>query len=90
MTYSFEIWCEASLVNLYQVCSYDAPGVKTGLAPWVKSLNIGKLQNSFSGRLRAMIFGMQHFPVDLCQVCSNDVLGIKTGPALGVTSSNIL
>ena len=38
------------LVDLYQDCSYDAPGVKTGLAPGVtisKHRNKdGKLQNS--------------------------------------------
>ena len=39
------------LVDFYQDCSYDAPGVKTGLAPGVtisKHRNRdGKLQNSF-------------------------------------------
>ena len=38
------------LVDLYQDCSYDAPGVKTGLAPGVISSKHrnkdGKLQNS--------------------------------------------
>ena len=38
------------LVDLYQDCSYDAPGVKTGLAPGVKSSKHrnkdGKFQNS--------------------------------------------
>ena len=38
------------LVDLYQDCSYDAPGVKTGLAPGVTSSKHwnkdGKLQNS--------------------------------------------
>ena len=38
------------LVDLYQDCSYDAPGVKTGLAPGVTILKHGnkdgKLQNS--------------------------------------------
>ena len=38
------------LVDLYQDCSYDAPGVKTGLAPGVTSSEHrnkdGKLQNS--------------------------------------------
>ena len=38
------------LVDLYQDCSYDAPGVKTGLAPGVRILKHrnkdGKLQNS--------------------------------------------
>ena len=37
------------LVDLYQDCSYDAPGVKTGLAPGVTSSKQrnkdGKLQN---------------------------------------------
>ena len=39
------------LVDLYQDCSYDAPGFKTGLAPGVTSSKHrnkdGKLQNSF-------------------------------------------
>ena len=38
------------LVDVYQDCSYDAPGVKTGLAPGVTSSKHrnkdGKLQNS--------------------------------------------
>ena len=38
------------LVDLYQDCSYDAPGVKTGLAPGVTSSKHrnkdGKVQNS--------------------------------------------
>ena len=38
------------LVDLYQDCPYDSPGVKTGLAPGVTSSkhwnNDGKLQNS--------------------------------------------
>ena len=38
------------LVDVYQDCSYDAPGVKTGFAPGVTSSKHtnkdGKLQNS--------------------------------------------
>ena len=77
------------LVNLYQVCSYDASRVKTGPAPWVTSFNIGTRKENFNmffsetGRLRTSICGMQHLLVDLYKVCSNDVLGVKTGPALG-------
>ena len=48
------------LVDLYQDCSYDAPGVKTGLAPggWGGGVTIlkhrdkeGKLQNFSSLKL---------------------------------------
>ena len=39
------------LVDLYQDCSYDAPGVKTGLSPGVTSskhrYKDGKFQNSY-------------------------------------------
>ena len=43
------------LVDMYQDCSYDAPGVKTGLAPGVTSSKHrnkdDKLQNSSSLKL---------------------------------------
>ena len=35
------------LVDLYQVCSYDAPGVKTGPAPWGTNLNILTKKENF-------------------------------------------
>ena len=35
------------LVDLYQVCLYDALGVKTGPAPGVTSLNIGTKKANF-------------------------------------------
>ena len=45
------------LVDMYQDCSYDAPGVKTGLAPGVTSSKHrnkdGKLQNSSSLKLES-------------------------------------
>ena len=45
------------LVDLYQDCSYDAPGVRTGLAPGVTSSKHrnkdGKLQNSSSLKLES-------------------------------------
>ena len=79
------------LVDLYQDCSYDAPGVKTGLAPGVTSSKHrnkdGKLQNSSFLKLkkcRALIFGMWHLLVDLYK---DDAPKVKTGLAPGVTSS---
>ena len=45
------------LVDLYQDCSYDTPGVNTGLAPGVTSSKRrnkqGKLQNSSSLKLES-------------------------------------
>ena len=35
------------LVDVNQVCSYDAPGVKTGPALWVTSLNIATNKENF-------------------------------------------
>ena len=53
------------LVDLYQVCSYDAPGIKIGPALWVTSLNIGTKRASLkilllseTGWPRALIFGI--------------------------------
>ena len=63
-------------MDLYQVCSYDAPGVKTGPVPGVTSWNIGTKKENFkillseTGWRRALIFGMWHILVDLYQVCS--------------------
>ena len=51
------------LVDLYEVCSYDAPGVKTGPATGVTSWNIGTKKENFklffseTGKPRAVIFG---------------------------------
>ena len=82
------------LVDLYQDCSYDAPRVKTGLAPEVTSSKHrnkdGKLQKFFfseTRRCRCLVFGMQHLLVDLYKDCSFDAPKVKTGPTLGVTSS---
>ena len=48
------------LMDLYQDCSYDAPGVKTGLAPGVTSSKHrkkdGKLQNSSFLKLEGVEF----------------------------------
>ena len=50
------------LVDFYKVCSYDAPGVKTGPAPVVTCSNIGRKTSKFyfseNGGHRALIFGM--------------------------------
>ena len=81
------------LADVYQDCSYDAPGVKTGLAPGVTSSKHrnkdGKLQKLFfseTRKCRALIFGMKHLLVDVYQDCSYDTTKVKTGPAPGVTS----
>ena len=80
-------------MDLYQDCSYDAPGVKTGPAPGggggSQVLNIGTKKENFSEnrKCRALIFGMKHLLVDLYQDCSYDAPGVKTGLAPGVTSS---
>ena len=77
------------LVNLYQICSYDAPGVKNGPAPRGHKFKHRKKEGKTSrflfsdiGRHRALIFGMQHL-----QVCSSITPGVITGPAPVVTSS---
>ena len=44
---SFDIWFLHLLVDLYQVCSYDACGVKTGPATGVTSLNIRTKKTNF-------------------------------------------
>ena len=78
------------LMDLYQVCSNYAPGVKTGPALGVTSLSIGTKKENFKKssplkltRSRALIFDMWHLLVDLYQVCSNDAPGVKTGPISG-------
>ena len=60
-----------------QVCSYDAPDVKTGPAPGVTSWKIGTKKPIFkvfffseTGWRRDLILGMWHHLVDLYQVCS--------------------
>ena len=40
-----------------------------------------KISKLETGRLRALIFGMEHLLVDLYQVCKYDAPGIKTGIA---------
>ena len=84
------------LMYLFQVCSYDAPGTKTCLAPSVTSLNIGTKKKNF--RI-LFLLNWKAYSFDTWYAASpsgpppsssNDVLGVKTGPALGVTSSNIV
>ena len=80
------------LVDLYQDCSYDAPGVKTGPAPRGGGGGVTSLKQeqrrktlkfffSETRKCRALIFGMKHLLVDLYQDCSYDAPGVKTGPA---------
>ena len=86
------------LVDLYQICTYGALGVKTGLAPGgagftilkkgTKKANF-KILLSQTGRGRALIFGCEHLRMNLYQVCSYHVLGVKSGSTPGVTSLNI-
>ena len=78
---------EHLLVDLYQVCLYDAPGSRL-VPPGVGESQVTEEKNSkffFSetGRRRAFICGMQHLPLDLYQVCPYDVTGVKIGPAPG-------
>ena len=81
------------LVDLFQDCSYDVPGVKTGPTRGSQVRNIGtrrKTLNFFfseTRKCRALIFGMKHLLVDLYQDCSYDAPGVKTGLAPGVTIS---
>ena len=85
------------LVDLCQVCSYDAPPGQNWTFPWgVTSWNIGtkkeisKFFFSETGRPRALIFGMLHVLVDLYQVCSYDTPpGQNWTFPWGVTSWNI-
>ena len=74
------------LVDLYQVCSNDAPGVKSGPAPGVTSLKQQQTRKTLkiffcetSGCI-ALIFGMQHLLVDLYQDCSYDAPWVEIGP----------
>ena len=47
------------LVDFHKVCSYDAPGIKTGLTPLVTCSNIGrKTKKFFFSENGALIFGM--------------------------------
>ena len=85
------------LVDLYQDCSYDTPGVKTGPAPvgganhkfetWEQRRKTLKFFFSETRKCTALIFGMKHLLVDLYQDGSYDAPGVKTGLAWGVTSS---
>ena len=65
-------------VDLYQVSSYDALGVKTDPFLVVTSWNVGTKKADFkfffseTGKRRALIFGMQHLLVELYHVCSCD------------------
>ena len=43
------------LVDLYQFCSYNAPGVKTGPASWVASLNIGTKLSSVNNFFKHLL-----------------------------------
>ena len=49
-------------MDLYQDCSYDAPGVRTGLAPGVTSSKHRNKEGKFfffeTRKCRALIFGM--------------------------------
>ena len=48
-------------MDLYQVCSYNAPGVKTGPSTGVTIWNIGTNKEKFfseTGRPRALIFSV--------------------------------
>ena len=77
------------------VCSYDAPGVKTGLTLGVTSLNIETKKETLqffffeNGNCTALIFGVKHLLVDLYQVCSYDAPLVKTDPASWATDWNI-
>ena len=81
------------LVDLYQDCSYDAPGVKTGVAPGVTSSKRrnkdGKLQNSSFLKLEGaeVWYLVCSILVDLYKDFSYYAPKVKTGPAPGVTSS---
>ena len=81
------------LVDVYEDCSYDAPGVKTGLVPRVTSSKqeqrwkTSKFFFSETRKCRALIFGIKHLLEDVYQDCSYDAPKVKTGPAPGVTSS---
>ena len=80
-------------MDLYQDCSYDVPGVKTGPAPGVTSSKQEQRRKTLkfffseTKKCRVLIFGMKHLLVDLYQDCSYDAPGVKTGLAPGVTSS---
>ena len=82
------------LVDLYQDCSYDVPGVKTGPAPGVTSSKQEQRRKTLKfffseiRKCRALIFCLCYLLVDLYQDCSYDAPRLKTGPALGgITSS---
>ena len=79
------------VVDLYQVCSNYAPGVKMA-PPRGNMIYIGLYREkdetiflSETTMSRAMIFGMKHHLVILYQVWSNYISGAKNGPTPGVT-----
>ena len=78
-------------MDLYQDCSYDAPGVKTGLAPGVTSSKYrnknGKLQNSSFLKLEGAEVWYLVCSIPYNDSSYYDALKVKTGPAAGVTSS---
>ena len=75
------------LVDVYQVCSYDALGVKTGPAPGVTNVKHsnkeGKLQNSSSLKLGGLELWYLVYSISL-RTSTKFAPGVKTGPALGV------
>ena len=79
-------------VDIYQVCSYDAREVKTGLTPGSQvgtkeqRKPTSKVFFSETGRIRALIFGIYHLFVDLYQFYSYDFFGVKPDPTPGVTN----
>ena len=80
-------------MDLYQDCSHDACGVKTGPRPGGSQVrNKGTKKENFefffseTRKGRALIFGMNHLLVDFYQDCSYDAPGVKTDLAPGVTS----
>ena len=77
-------------MDLYQVCSYDVPGVKTGPARGSQVRRpVSKFFFSETGRNRALLFVSKHLHMNLYQVCSYHVLGVKTTPTPGIPSCNI-
>ena len=83
-------------MDLYQVCSYDAPWVRTGPALGVKSWNvrtekkISKFFFSETARPIALMLGVYKISSWIStKFVSYDAPAVKTGPAPGVTIWNI-
>ena len=65
-----------------------APHRGSQVGTWAQTRLISKFFFSETGRIRALIFGIEHLTVDLYQLYSHDSFAVKTGPTPEVTRWN--